>query len=263
MRRCLGGTAIVVSVALAVWGCGGGDGADADGGASGGGTSPGATAAPDPRQDEREIRRVADEFYEAFLKLDGDAACSLLSEAAAQQLVEDPDNEEYGDTCPEILAGGAAVITAFYGEDPEIRITDIEVTGDRATATSSFAGEQEQLTFEREGGEWKVGPESSNADPSGGVDRATADSWPEKWCDVELGMTRSEVQQIMGAPTATHTGELSQDEWDAFQWSFTAFYRYRTDIDDPAEEPAYQLQVNESELTAADRTRITCAFTRS
>lgn len=75
-------------------------------------------------------------------------------------------------------------------------------------------------------------------------------------------MTRSQVQQIMGRPTATHAGELSQDEYDAYQWSFTAFYRYRTDIEDPADEPAYQLQANDSALTAVDRTRIKCALTR-
>jgi hypothetical protein len=176
--------------------------------------------------------------------------------------MEDPDNAGYGSTCPAKLDAGAAIIKSFYGPDPEISLTKVDVIGDRATGTSIFAGEAQGVTFEREDGEWKFGPEPEDSESSGGVDRETADSWPERWCDVQLGMTRSQVQQIMGRPTATHTGELSQDEYDAYQWSFTAFYRNRTDIEDPADEPAYQLQVNETALTAADRARIKCALTR-
>jgi SmpA / OmlA family len=257
--------AVATIVLLAAWGCGGDD-QGAEMARSGSEATTGARPDPvptsDPREDERQIRQLTDRFYDAFLAGDGETACSLLSEAGERQVVEDPDNAGYGGSCAAKLAAGAAIIKGFYGPDPEISLTEVKVTGDRATGTSIFAGEAQGVTFEREDGEWKFGPEPEDSESSGGVDRETADSWPERWCDVQLGMTRSQVQQIMGRPTATHTGELSQDEYDAYQWSFTAFYRYRTDIEDPADEPAYQLQAYETALTAADRARIKCALTR-
>jgi len=52
------------------------------------------------------------------------------------------------------------------------------------------------------------------------VSAETAEAWAGKWCDVELGMTLSEADEIMGEPTGVFE---EQHQWGAFEWSFTAF----------------------------------------
>ena len=57
--------------------------------------------------------------------------------------------------------------------------------------------------------------------------------WPEKFCSLEIGMTRSEVRAIMGTPTQSYSdSSLNQDEWDGYNVGVTAFY----DIDDRVEQ---------------------------
>ena len=88
---------------VAAWGCGGDD-QEAEMARPGSEVTNGARPDPvptsDPREDERQIRQLTDRFYDAFLDGDGETACSLLSEAAERQVVEDPDNAGYGRTVP-------------------------------------------------------------------------------------------------------------------------------------------------------------------
>jgi hypothetical protein len=70
------------------------------------------------------------------------------------------------------------------------------------------------------------------------VSEETASGWPEKFCSLEIGMTRDEVQAVMGTPTATYRNQsANQDQYEAWGWSLTIFY----DINDRAE----QLQSND------------------
>ena len=105
---------------LAAWGCGGSDGG-ADTARPGSGTSA-ATGAGSVESDEGQIREVADRVYDAY-----------------------------------VAGDGAAVITRFYGPDPEISLTAVNVTGDRATGIVHVAGQSEGATFVRENGEWRLG----------------------------------------------------------------------------------------------------------
>jgi hypothetical protein len=157
VRHWWSASALAAVLLLAVWGCGGSDdGADA---ARSGSGTPAATAAGSVASDERQIREVADRFYDAYVAGDGRAACSLLSEAAERQVVEDPESAQAGSTCAARLAAAAAVITRFYGPDPEISLTDVKVTGDRATGVVHVAGQSEGASFVRENGEWRLGAE--------------------------------------------------------------------------------------------------------
>lgn len=251
------GVAAAVLMVLVAAGCGGGDGTPA---------YPEADAAAPPRDravDEAEIRSVVERFYRAFIAPDAAEACSLMTAAARSRIVEDPESARYGDTCEEVIAGASALVRAFSGGEPEFEVTRVDVTGDTARATTRFGGGPESVNLERAGGTWRIGPDDDEAAGGGeDVDRETADGWAQRWCRLEVGMTRAEVQAIMGSPTSTHTGAESQDEFDAYQWSFTAFYRSRTDISDASDEPVYLLQANDTELTAADRARIGCPLVR-
>jgi hypothetical protein len=65
----------------------------------------------------------------------------------------------------------------------------------------------------------------------------TARPWPDKFCSLEIGMTRDEVQAIMGTPTSTFRNwSANQDSYYGWGWMLKIFY----DVDDRAE----QLQSN-------------------
>jgi hypothetical protein len=90
-------------------------------------------------------------------------------------------------------------------------------------AAEALAGLQEEEVVEALGGE--VGDLE--------VSEETARAWPEKFCSLEIGMTRDEVQAVMGTPTAIYRNQAAnQDQYEAWGWMLTIFY----DIDDRAEQ---------------------------
>lgn len=93
--------------------------------------------------------------------------------------------------------------------------------------------------------------------PTPGPSKPEVESWPAKWCTVQIGMTRAQVKQIMGQPTSEFGADTStpQASWSAYDYDFTAFF----DINDNVK----QLDVNDSGLTPAEKAGITCAFTRT
>jgi hypothetical protein len=57
------------------------------------------------------------------------------------------------------------------------------------------------------------------------VDRDTAKAWPEKFCTLEIDMTREQVQAVMGEPTAIYEdSNFNQDQYEAWGYSLTIFY---------------------------------------
>ena len=57
------------------------------------------------------------------------------------------------------------------------------------------------------------------------VPKDVVQSWPAKFCTVQIGMTRAEARAIMGTPTSFFSDSSSnQDEWDGYNVSVTAFY---------------------------------------
>ena len=106
---------------------------------------------------------MGDRFYAAYLAGDGATACGLLSDAAERQVVEDPDTAGDGNTCAAKLAAAARVIARYYGPDPKVSLSRVTVSGDRATGVIIIAGQSQDVTFEREDGEWKLGPDTADA----------------------------------------------------------------------------------------------------
>jgi hypothetical protein len=154
VRHWLSAPALAAIVLLGAWGCGGDD--------VGAATAPAAVASA-PAGDEGQIRDVGDRFYAAYLAGDGATACSLLSAAAERQVMEDPDTAPDGTTCEEKLTAAARVIAQYYGPDPKVSLTEVAVSGDRATGVIAIAGQSQSVVFERENGEWKLGPEPDDS----------------------------------------------------------------------------------------------------
>jgi hypothetical protein len=161
MRRGLITLALGAIVLLAVWGCGGGDNAAATARAGSDtttATAPG-PASPGAGDDEGRVKAVGDRFYAAYLAGHGATACALLSAAAERQVAEDPHTARDGTTCAAKLSAAAKVIAKYYGSAPKVSLTRITVSGDRATGVIVIAGRSQDVTFEREKGGWKLGPD--------------------------------------------------------------------------------------------------------
>jgi hypothetical protein len=86
-------------------------------------------------------------------------------------------------------------------------------------------------------------------------------SWPSKWCEATIGMTRDQMRELMGEPTGEYTaantpeGFDPQMSWDGYQWHFTAFF----DVDDHVR----QLDINDIDLSSAEKASLACETTRT
>ncbi len=78
------------------------------------------------------------------------------------------------------------------------------------------------------------------------VTAAEAQTWPAKWCQTSLGMTRDQVVTIMGNPTETFAESM---KWLAFEFRYSAFFA--------ADGTARQLDMDGSLAS-----RSNCAVTR-
>lgn len=96
---------------------------------------------------------------------------------------------------------------------------------------------------------------------SAGPSAEVVKTWPTKWCRARIGATRDEMRDLMGEPTdestadETPAGFQPSMTWDAFEYQFNAFFG----VDDTVR----QLDVNDIELSAAEKAAISCDFTRT
>jgi hypothetical protein len=246
---------LIVACAVVVLfvGCGGENGSDSS--PSNGQPVGGQSRATD---DRKEVEDVWRRYYGAIAKRDGAAACDLLSDAGRDQVL-DEGRPQYGDSCEEIVEAFASLFTNY-----EPRLEDIKIQGERATARAPRQGafSAQDVEFERVGGAWKIG-RTTDDESAEGASQPTQEQvrrWPKRWCDVQVGMTRDQVRQIMGEPTEEYTAENTpsgfdpQMVWDAFEYHFTAFFN----VDDRVR----QLDVNEIDLNSEQKAAIDCEFTR-
>jgi hypothetical protein len=73
------------------------------------------------------------------------------------------------------------------------------------------------------------GPSDSSSDVI--VDESSAREWPAKFCSLEIGATREQIQKVMGEPTQLFRDQTAnQDKYEAWGYDLTIFY----DIDNKA-----------------------------
>jgi hypothetical protein len=103
-------------------------------------------------------------------------------------------------------------------------------------------------------------PTGINGSIGQGVTRGTVEQWKERWCQAAVGMSPSEIQDLMGTPTEDYMGAKTpagfepQMIWEAGKWHFTAFFSDGTRADD--------LDVNTYALTDADQASVGCDLSR-
>lgn len=104
--------------------------------------------------EEEDIEAVVSDFSAALLDTDGPKACALLTEAAIEELTQQPEVA----ACEKAVDGAGEPTDDDREnlEDPEV--TDIEVDGDTATAQVTATGEEgeSRTRFRRVDGDWKI-----------------------------------------------------------------------------------------------------------
>ncbi len=172
---------LVAALALVLAACGGSDPAPTTTAATTGPepavaptTTPVApTPAPEPggaapTGDRAAIRALHADFVAAYLALDGDRACGYLSQEARTTLEADPRYASFGGTCAERLTAASNFLQGFLDGETAYELRDLTVTGDHAEAGFLFPAvtdRPEVVTFDRIGGEWRIGPEGARAPP--------------------------------------------------------------------------------------------------
>jgi hypothetical protein len=114
---------LLAVLALAIGGCGGGDGSDED-----------------------EVRGVVRGYFDAFLGGDGQTACDLMSDETRQQI-----EDTIGD-CAEALGSFAQLAP----EGASAEIGEVTVDGETAAAEVDVRGNKDTIELERVDGEWLI-----------------------------------------------------------------------------------------------------------
>jgi hypothetical protein len=127
--------ALVLLVALAASGCGGG------------------SEQPDPDA----ARSAVSDFAEAFGAGDGGKACDLLTSTAQAAIVQRVKVLVAATDCPTAIqrlhdAAGSQVTSAFAAA----KVTDVQVKGDTATARLTSSGHSTSVALMKQGGDWKL-----------------------------------------------------------------------------------------------------------
>lgn len=141
MKLGLSAVAIAAAALLAA-GCGGDD--------SDGASEPEAS-------DEEQIRELHEEYIQAIFAGDGPRACDLLADPAA--VVEEAATNTTGfqfeaASCAQVIQFSAGFLG---GDEPEIlRLDDLVVTGETAGGTSVTGAQEDEISFVRVDGEWKI-----------------------------------------------------------------------------------------------------------
>lgn len=159
-----------------------------------------------------------------------------------------------GASCAEAVTVGQEFAAGIGAKADDFTVSDVEVDGDKVTVFTETDTEFDDTVYslEWDGSKWLIASDGSaeeaNADPA---------RWVENWCDVEPGSTLEEAVELLGDPTGEFRGDDGdggQVEWSKEPYSFTAFLG-----DDGTIE---QLDLNETDLPAADKAKLGCGTAR-
>ncbi len=174
-----------------------------------------------PASNKAQIQDTTKTFVNALLGGDNATACSVTTA---------PDKCLGDLTLASAYLGKNGSWQTVFGDDwqSELAKAPITVHGNSATMASWGKGNSDSSPddFKKVNGKWLLvmtddsSSSSSGGDASSYPTAAQANEWPQKWCQVKLGMTLDQADQIMGKPTGSFS---DQHDWQGFQWSFDAF----------------------------------------
>lgn len=219
-----------------------------------------ATAAPTVTEDPVDAAAVQpeDEAQAAYLAWlgalaaqDAETACAVqhpeLTIALRQEAIL-VGRAGLGDPC--------TGFEALLWEDPARRTEPVSVetttlTGEKAVLAVGFGASAVTVDLEYQRAAWRVLAEEPRTLGSPETRR-----WVERWCDLETGMDREELEALMGPASGTYSvldGGEPQLFWTDRQYDFRA---YLTEVGPPG--TALELVGDYDALSAQDRESLDC-----
>jgi hypothetical protein len=234
--------AIGIAAAIALAGCGGADSSQSAKNADG-------------------VRAAVKAFLRDFRDSKFGEACELMTKA--QQAAT---GEGKASACASNLALGRgflskATIDGYLKEADSLKVT---IHGNRATS-GSLGGDNTTSNYVYASGRWLNDVDTPARSGSGSSSDASAPTaeraktWPVKWCEAQIGMTRAQMRALMGPPSdEVQQNESSGDpqmSWDYAEYQFNAFM----DVNDKVR----QLDTNDIQLSPSEKAAIHCPTTRT
>jgi hypothetical protein len=224
-------------LALTASGCGGGSG--------------GSSA-----KNEAGVRATVREFLRDLRDSKFGDACDLMTKA--QQAATGDGNAT---KCASQLALGKAFLgeSTIDGYLREVDAMKVTIHGNHATSTS-LGGDKTISQYVYAGGRWLSDVDAAGGSSGGsGPTAERAKTWPTKWCQASVGMTRAQMRALMGPPSdEVQQNDSSGDpqmSWDYAEYQFNAFM----DVNDRVR----QLDTNDIQLSASEKAAIHCPSTRT
>jgi len=161
-----------------------------------------------------------------------------------------------GDPCTDFVA------VLWEQPDREYVPSGVEVTqltDEDALLAVDFPGEDQTVRMIQQNTRWLVEESVARSSASETSDPAGTDDprrWLAVWCDLELGMSPTELTDLMGGASGTYTianGGEPQLYWTQDQYDFRAYL----DTDPPGGR-AIDLVGDYDRLTSAERDGLTC-----
>jgi chitodextrinase len=216
------------------------------GGSSGSAPKPETATVTGTSKDADGVRRAWAEMIRLERAHEGRQVCDrYVTEGTVQTL------DAFGG-CAQALSGDVKVSATSPDK------LKVVVKGDQAAVVDPADPDPGLAVYTR--GHWRfdIGDLAAQQPPKDlPVPEAVMRSWPAKFCQARIGMTKPEIQALMGKPqlqTPAGFGSPEEWEWSAGRFHFHGFFG--------TDGRVRQLDIDELEMTQAEKLLLTCPARR-
>jgi hypothetical protein len=105
--------------------------------------------------DEGEVRDAVNGLYAGFAKRDSDRVCASLTKKQ-REVVTKGAGTSGARSCEQVMSIALSFVGDALKNADEAKVTEVEVDGDKATATVEYRGKPGRLALAKEDGKWRV-----------------------------------------------------------------------------------------------------------
>jgi hypothetical protein len=105
--------------------------------------------------DEDEVKKVVNDLYAGFAETDADQICNSLTKQQREAVTKGTGSSK-AQSCEQVMSVALSFAGDALKQAKGAKVTDVEIDGDKATATVELKGKSSGLGLAKENGEWKV-----------------------------------------------------------------------------------------------------------
>ena len=114
--------------------------------------------------DRREVKKVVEGFYGALANKDAGKTCAAFSEKGKKEISQTASQQGKKRSCSQVFTLIFVTGTDLLKQAKDVKVTDVKLDGDQATAIVSLQGRKSKVGLVKENGDWKL----SGLDLAGG-----------------------------------------------------------------------------------------------